>query len=266
MPATLFDLIALATAFRRPGELAPANPSFALTPSDAQRAIDEMRANPKPLHRPLLVIGGIFDPFRARVLAHYFRGVTQDSKVKSINVGFCQSFQRCRQRAIAAVDHAFPCSDPDFTIELDVVGMSLGGLVGRYCAAPSQDSSRPRRLKIKRLFSISSPHSGAKVANLISLTEYHRDFRPGSTFLTDLAAHDTRAEYEVYPYVLVNDDVVGDRFATPPGKDPHWLPNASFLRPHLASMTDQRILADITRRLRDEEPFSAPTPLPREDR
>jgi hypothetical protein len=263
MAVKLFDLIALATAFQRPGYGELPNPGFRLTPSEAQRAIDEMRESPKALVRPLVVIGGIFDPFRARVLAHFFGGITRGSKIRSINVGFCQSFERCRQRTIATVDKTFPGGDADFTTEVDVVGMSLGGLVGRFCAAPSRDLGRPRRLKIRRLFSISSPHAGAKVANLISLTEYHREFRPGSDFLNRLAAHDTLAEYEVYPYVLIDDDVVGEKFAAPPGKDPHWLGNASFLRPHLAAMTDQRILADISRRLRGEEPFSVARPLPR---
>ena len=40
----------------------PANPSFALTYSDAKAALAQMRNDPKPLVRPLIIAGGYQDP------------------------------------------------------------------------------------------------------------------------------------------------------------------------------------------------------------
>src|SRR5438309_438158 len=143
----------------------PANPSFPITYDDADKAIDEMRAHPKPLTRPLVVIGGFLDPnVSPPLFAHRFRTLTGEGTIVPVSVGLCGSFDECRQKVIDAVDRACPTGDPSFTTEVDVVGASLGGLVGRYAAAPSRDPAHPRRLTVARLFTISSPHAGATLA------------------------------------------------------------------------------------------------------
>ena len=80
-----------------------------------------------------------------------------------------------------------------------------------------------------------------------------------------MATEDTRAGYVLYPYVLLNDCIIDDRYAAPPGKTPFWLANDSLLPAHDAAMLDDRILVDIARRLRDEPAFSRfpAAPLPR---
>src|SRR5678815_2455129 len=40
----------------------PENPSFPISFSDAQKAVNEMRADPRPLARPLVIVGGFGDP------------------------------------------------------------------------------------------------------------------------------------------------------------------------------------------------------------
>jgi hypothetical protein len=52
--------------------------------------------------------------------------------------------------------------------------------------------------------------------------------------------------------------------AAPPGANPFWLPNPPLKMAHLGAIMDIRILADIARRLRGEEPFTQfpATPLP----
>jgi len=241
------------------------NPSFSLTQPQAHQAIEQMRDDPRQLDRPLVVISGFFDPNISPTLFKcFFKGVTRDATIIPVSVGFCGSFAECRQRVIEAVDKACPSDDPVWTTGVDVVGASLGGLVARFAAAPSPDQAQPRRLRIVRLFSISSPHSGAKLAQSIALTDYHRDFRPGSPFLNTLASEDAGEAYQLVPYVHLNDEIVGDRNAAPPGKTAYWLPNDSILPPHAAAMIDERILADIARRLRDEPAFtkSPAAPLP----
>jgi hypothetical protein len=144
------------------------------------------------------------------------------------------------------------------------VGASLGGLVGRYAAAPSRQGKSPRRLRIARLFTISSPHAGAKLAEAVPLTDFGHELRPGSEFLRYVAQYDASARYEIYPYVHLDDEIVGDRNAAPPGQNPYWLANAAPLPPHMGAILDERILADISRRLRGETPYTLPPagPLP----
>jgi pimeloyl-ACP methyl ester carboxylesterase len=244
---------------------APVNPSFPLTTAEAHRAIAQMRANRRELQRPLVLIGGFADPaVAANYEEWFFGGVSKHAVLIPVSIGFCNSFAECREKVIAAVDAACPDGDPKWTAEVDVVGVSLGGLVARYAAAPSLDPAHPRRLRIARLFSISSPQSGAKLAETAGFTEFHREIRPGSEFLRSLAASDAQASYQIYPYTHLNDDIVGEVYSAPPGMTPYWLASDSVLLSHSNAMADDRILADIARRLRDEKPFSTypPAPLP----
>ncbi|MGA2440462.1 MAG: hypothetical protein ABSH08_05865 [Tepidisphaeraceae bacterium] len=242
------------------------NPSFPITHAEAQQAITQMQADPHPLSRPLIVIGGFLDPdVSPTVFRCLFRSVTKNAQIITISVGFCGNFAECRQKVIAALDDACPSRDPIWTTQVDVVGASLGGLVARYAAAPSPDPAHPRRLRIARLFSISSPHAGARLADRISLTDFHRALRPGSAFLAALAAEDAQAGYDLYPYVHLQDRIVGARYAAPPGRTPFWLADRGPLLAHNAAIMDDRIFADISRRLRNQPAFSRfpATPLPK---
>jgi hypothetical protein len=246
----------------------PANPSFPVTSDQAHSAIEHMQKYPEQLQRPLVIVGGFMDPGVAPpIFAHYFAGISSDATIIPVSIGLCGSFDECRDTVISAVDKACPSSDPQWTSEVDVVGISLGGLVARYAAAPPRPdstSTSTRRLKIARLFTISSPHSGATLAQAIGFTDFQKDMQPGSDFLTYLANTDPLATYDLFPYVHLDDEIVGDRFAAPPGENPYWLPNIAPLPPHMGAVLDERILADISRRLRSERPFTIPPagPLP----
>lgn len=245
----------------------PQNPAFPVTTEQADAATAAMRERPRALARPLVIVGGFWDfNISPPLFAQHFRQLTGDDRILGVSVGLCGSFAECRRTVIEAVDESFPCADPTWTTEVDVIGASLGGLVARYAAAPPDDPSRPRRLKIARLFTISSPHAGATLADAVALTAFHRDMCPGSEFLKGLAARDAEATYELYPYVLLGDEIVGQQHAAPPGRNPYWLTAPGFPLPHLAAMMDARILADIARRLRGEEPFTRgpAVPLPAE--
>lgn len=233
------------------------NPSFSVTFDEAKEALDVMRANPRRLARPLVIVGGFMDPnVSPPLFDHFFRGVTGDTRIVTVSIGFCNSFDECRKRIIDAVDKAYPSDDPLWTTEVDVVGASLGGLASRYAAAPSNDPAHSRRLRIARLFSISSPHMGATLAEKVALTDFHRDLRPGSVFLKRVAEADAEAKYELFPYVHLGDEIVGEQYAAPPGVTPFWLSSPPLIQAHAAAMIDGRILADISRRLRGETPFT----------
>lgn len=265
-PVFVLPLVALAS-LACSNAPAPTNPSFPATFSEARQALDQMSAHPRPLDRPLVVIGGFLDPNVSPPLYKWhFQRLTNDDRIVTVSVGFCGSFDECRQKVLEAVDRAYPSADPTWTTEVDVVGASLGGLVARYAAAPSGDPAKPRRLKIARLFSISSPQRGATLATTLGFTQYHRDMRPGSPFLRSLANHDARATYQLYPYVRLKDEIVGEQYAAPPDRDPLWLPNPPLTLAHAGAMADERILADIGLRLRNEPPLSrepaSPLPVP----
>lgn len=243
----------------------PNNPSFPLDTAQAQRALAIMSEHPRPLARPLIVVGGFWDfHITAPLYKWHFQRITGDDRIVTVSVAFCDSFDACRQKVIDAVDKAFPNEDPNFTTEVDVVGASLGGLAARYAAAPSSDPARPRRLRMARLFSVASPHTGATLAVTFAFTQFHRDMIPGSPFLESLARSDAHATYQHFPYVLLGDGIVGDENAAPPNQIPLWLPTPAFELSHVGAMTDPRILADIAKRLRGERPFShlPLTPLP----
>lgn len=243
----------------------PRNASFPVSYRQANDAMSEMRHDPKPLARPLVVIGGFGDPnVSPPLFAHCFRGVTGPGKIIPVSVGFCGSFEECRAKVIDAVEKACPSDDPNWTAEVDVVGASLGGVVARYAAAPPPEGTPQRRLKVARLFSISSPHDGSKLAAHIALTQFHRDLRPNSPFMQRLATFDADALYELVPYVHLGDPIVGEEHAAPPGQSPYWLVGPPIISQHASAMFDPRILADIARHLRGEEPFVRPpaAPLP----
>ena len=84
--------------------------------------------------------------------------------------------------------------------------------------------------------------------------------RTESEFLETLNAEEP--DYEIVPYARLGDEVVGASNAAPPGRNPWWVSRSWFFA-HAGS-TDMRILADIARRLRGEEPFAIdpPAPLP----
>ena len=84
-------------------------------------------------------------------------------------------------------------------IEVDVVAISMGGLIARYAAMPLPDDSR--QLRIRRLFTISTPHRGAKLAALPTFDQRQIDMRPGSAFLASLDDALADADYDLLPYV-----------------------------------------------------------------
>ena len=118
-----------------------------------------MRADPRPLHRPVLLIGGFLDPdITPTIYRSFFASVTTDAKLIPVSIGFCNSLAECRQKVIAAVDAACPSTDPAWTTEVDVVGASLGGLVAALCRGPiARRRSSPPPANRAALFHQQSP-------------------------------------------------------------------------------------------------------------
>jgi hypothetical protein len=267
-----FMAIGAAGCAARPKE---ANPSFPLTVEQARADLARMRSDPQPLERPVVILGGFIDPGLGgwAVGSELRRYLPRDAKIISVSFLFCDSFDACRGRVIEAVDRACPTDDPRQTVAVDVIGLSMGGLVGRYAAADMGEAearSRAGRLRIHTLFTASSPHAGAvRAEQLPPILHMQRDMTAGSDFYQRLE----RAEllggvsYALVPYVRLGDDVVGPAYAAPTGRTAWWVTNPPGEFSHVGAMTDPRILADVLRRLRGEKPWTTdpPAPLPEEE-
>ena len=239
----------------------PTNPSFSTRLSAANDDLKRMEDHPHSLHRPLVVVGGIFDP---GIVSSWdgaeFSKLTGDPRVISVGLGDCFTFAACRKKIVDAVNDAYPNHPRDQTVEVDVVGCSLGGVAARYAASPCEPGPR---LDVVRLFTISSPNRGAIAANYFPVIEpLQADLKPGSVFMNKL--NRTPMPYPIYCYVCLGDTVIGQNNAAPPGETAWWVPDAPLTTPHTGAFFDARILADIARRLRDEPALahSPPTTLP----
>lgn len=244
----------------------PRNPSFALTVNDAQAVLSQMRDTPKALKRPVVVLAGFLDPgILSSQLAGRIRRLTGDERVLSVGFAFCGDFDDCRERLIDRVQNEYPSDDPAWTTEVDVVAISMGGLVARYAAAaPDSDANPQRRLRIAHLFTIGTPHQGAALAPLPTLDRCQIDMRAGSRFLQHLNSDLQHEGFPILAYVRLGDIIVGPANAAPPGRTAWWVQNKPLELAHGMACGDPRIVADIARRLRGEAPFATdpPAPLP----
>lgn len=230
------------------------NPAFPVTLDQARKHLDDMQQTPIALQRPVIVTAGFLDPgFISGNVARRIRKVTNsDAKIVSVSFFTALTFDACRDRLIDRVQREFPSDDPTQTIEVDVIGYSMGGLVARYAALPRTDG---RHLRINRLFTISTPHRGARLASIGSLDLRARCMKSGSEFLASLDEVLQDAEFELVPYVRTRDAVIGEENAAPPGYEAYWVPNKPWSMSHNMAGADERIIADIARRLRDETPL-----------
>lgn len=244
----------------------PVNPSFNVTSADAKIAWAAMKDEPKALARPVVVLGGIYDPgVAADHVAGQIREIAggEGGKAKILHIGFLDtlSFDGAADKVMSALEKRFPSNDPAQTVEIDVIGFSMGGVVARYAASDAYAARAGKRLRIHALYTVSSPHLGAKLAWVPTFDGRVTDMRRDSDFMNRLNSEPR--SYEIVPYARLGDEVVGERNAAPPGQTPHWLAK-SFSLSHMSAYGDRRILADIARRLRGEEPLARDpaSPLP----
>lgn len=235
----------------------PVNPSFPTKLEAAKHDLKRIEAAPKPLDRPLVVVGGYLDPgIAASWLRWEFSTLTSDQRILSIELFDCGSLQECRDKVVREVDKVFPSESAEATREVDVIGVSLGGLAARYASSPN---GHGKRLTIARLFTISSPLRGAKIAEELPLMlRIQGELRPGSAEMKALNAW--RAAYPTYSYICLGDDIIGEQNAALAGKTAWWLSSAPMADVHGGAFYDPRILADITRRLRHEPALATEPP------
>ncbi len=245
------------------------NPDLIAAFAQIDNHIQKMKDAPKPLERPLVVMSGYHGPaWYAEDYAARIRALTGATPDQTVSVGYPleQDFNTIAKRAIEQIEAKFPSTSEAETIEVDVVGISMGGLLARAMAiAPfppasfngdAQPTPPAKRLRIKRLFTLASPHRGARMAQHIALDAAATDMTPGSAFLRAVnEAGVTGRDYELICYGRLRDGIVGIENTSPPGEQPIWV-SGTLAWSHETITMDQRILADIARRLRSEEPLA----------
>lgn len=243
------------------------NPSFNVSRIRAREDLSRMRKSPVPLERPLLVLGGINEVGYGPWLTRRELDPILSGPKTTVIYPFADHFNYCRRKVIEEVDRAFGSHRDDETVEVDVIGQSMGGVVAMFAAL--RDESLGKRLRIRRLFTLASPLRGARLANAlswISPVPLHHDLRSES--LDKLNLHGS-VDYDVVSYTRLNDGIVGARYAyLPSAAGVWWVDHPRFDLPHTGCFADVRVLADIGRRLRGETPLTGdtPAPLPEEER
>jgi PGAP1-like protein len=247
----------------------PVNPSFSVTPQAAHQVLIVSEEHPKPLTRPLVIVGGFLDLLGPPILTRDFEHYLNDPRIIEVSLSSAMSLDQCRQMIVDGVDRAYPTADPQQTIEVDVIGISMGGLAARYAAAPLPEPGH-RRLNIARLFTISSPMRGAVLASDIPviLHPLQVPMRVDSAAIQSLDATSSWDDlYPTYSYEGLHDEYLGQGNGAVAGQTPWWVSTKPMMSPHMSAFLDERIRADIVRRLRGEKPLTSdpPAPFPKAD-
>lgn len=231
-------------------------------PSAAVRAeLARMEAEPVGLTRPLVVIAGWrgTGAFADSIEASLIRLTGADNaEVISVATPLTNSLAGGARKVVGAVEGRWPCDDPEWTVEVDVVGYSMGGILARLAAeAPEEDESCRKRLRIRTLYTLATPHAGTHAwGDFFAPDTSARQMQKESAALAALNAALPEAGYALVCYATLNDRIVGARHAAPPGMHPIWTP-AHWRLSHFSIPRNKRVLADIALRLRDETPLQA---------
>lgn len=247
------------------------NPSFPVTADEANRDLKRMAQSPQRLERPLVIVGGFMDvgvvPWS---LKQRIATLTGDDRILAIGIGNCLSLDACHRKIVDAVNRNFPPAESvvsttsrmihPHTVEVDVIGCSLGGLAARY-ASLAENNPAECRLRIVRLFTISSPMRGSMLAEKMPpLHPIQKELRRGSAAIARIDA--IPADYPIVSYVRLGDKTIGPDNAAPPGQVAWWVDTPPLEDPHNGAFSDPRILADIALRLRGERSFTVEPPSP----
>ena len=257
------------------------NPSFDVSIAAANAELRSIPRRSVELERPVVVAAGFMDPgFGVSSLSTRLRRLVVDPEMV-IEVPFftTPSFELARERIVSKVEEAFPSGDPWNTVEVDVIGISMGGLVARFAAMPAAseggDPADPegsaggepavKRLRIRTLFTLGTPHHGAtRAMSTLAFDGRIEDMRSGSGFLESLNKCWCDRDYELVAYTRLGDDIVGCANALDPDGRGWWLDPPVLSFSHLQMQTDPRIVCDILRRIRGEVAWTMgePAPLP----
>ncbi len=256
-----------------PSTPAPAHP---VTRATAVTDLNELYKDHRPLARPVVVLGGyrtlgIHAASLVTKLKHATSGKDQDFLY--LYYPLDTNFDEIADYVVREVDKKWPSADPEQTVPVDVVGVSMGGLVARWAALPPSERIRSeddapaigaKRLNIVRLFTFSTPHRGAVMAEKVHIDAAASDMCAGSAFLDTLDDRRSAHPYELVCYAQVGDGIVGATRAAPPGEDPIWS-EGTVLFSHISVVENPIFVTDVAKRLRGEPPLVLPHGPPDHD-
>lgn len=244
----------------------PENPAYA----EVARSLDDewarMTSDHVALERPVIVLGGwhAWPTMAERTRSRLIRLTSGEQRdVLNISYPIAVTIGGAADESVRRIDRRCPSGDPNETVEVDVVAISMGGIIAREAALTEPlRGTRTKRLKIRHLFTLASPHRGARLAGWVFIDPASWDLRPGSGYLA--ALDERERDYELIPYAQLRDTWVGATHAAPPGECPIWT-RGTLMFSHFAIPTNRLVLADIARRLRGEEPLLTPGDPPPHD-
>ncbi|MEO0966349.1 MAG: hypothetical protein AAFY08_14670 [Planctomycetota bacterium] len=233
------------------------NPSMPLDRETAAAELAAMEAEPRPMQRPLLLLNGWGDwGGNVTRLRERYVAATGDERVVGVSFPFAVTYEGCRDKVINALEAAYPSDDPDETVEVDAVALSMGGVIAVYAAAPPKEGENRKRLKLNTLYTISVPLRGSQAALAPAPDPMLIALNPLLPFMGTIRRLQTERDYEIVPYVRLGDGIVGFDNAAPPGESPYWVSNGAFQDAHNEALKDDRIHADILRKLRGEAGYT----------
>lgn len=216
----------------------------------AREELRRMAASPGMLERPLLVMSGYraTRQLSAALAADLGRLFTSAARIVPVSFFSASSFD-----AACGVVRAVLEREGLADQELDIVGVSMGGLVGRTLALPGEG-----HVRVRRLFTLCTPHRGARLAEVLAPDPAAIAMVGGSAHLARLDDALPSAQYELVCYARTRDWWVGTDRCAPPGHEAIVLETPPASLGHLLCSRDPRAQADIGRRLRSEPPWLAP--------
>jgi pimeloyl-ACP methyl ester carboxylesterase len=230
----------------------------------------------RPLVRPVVVLSGYRTlGIHAAALVVTLRKATsgKDEDFLFLSYPLETDLDHLADYVVRQVDKKWPSADDRQTVPVDVVGVSMGGVLARWAALPPDqrrrdvtDAAAPgaKRLNIVRLFTFSSPHQGALMSEALPIDPAARDMRRGSAFLDALDEGRSAHPYELVCYAQTGDNIVGATRTAPPGEDPIWT-DGTVLFSHFSVVENPIFLADAAKRLRGETPLVTPHGPPPHD-
>lgn len=236
----------------------------AMSMAEGREHFQALHASRRTLTRPVVCVAGWRAwPVLAWQLARAIERTTSSPQlVLPVSHTRCGTMACAAGRMVRAVRENFGEGAPGETAEVDVVAVSMGGLAARLAA---MERPGEMRLAVKRLFTLATPHRGAKLTRIATPDQASRDMTPGSDFLSMLDAGLSAASYELVCYARLNDWWVGATRTAPEGHTPIWVEPPRWTLSHLLVSRDPRILADVGTRLRGEGPLlRAAGPPPRD--
>ncbi len=218
-----------------------------------------MAANPKKLQRPVLVLGAYhaWAPV-SWAMAQKVRRLTgaNEREVVSVPFLFETSLHAAAVKGARVAVEAWGLGTGGASVPVDVVGISMGGLVARMVLAGDNAGlglpQEMARIDARRIFTFGSPLRGARVALRVRPDRAARDMRPGSPLLRRLDANAAGAD--LICYGQVRDRIVGATRTAPEGMEPIWS-GGTLLMSHFTTPHNPWFLADMARRLRGETPL-----------